>query len=249
MENPDEDGFSEEIIKFGPRRNYLVPICWLTSILLIGGIGYVVGGAKEPPRFLATVGEAWSNMFAGGQKEFVEIVDTHRLTSSTLPMGEPDRVIVGDEINRPPLRAVSLNKSGQPTVKINPADLVGLKIREVVFDVEGADDGLERVKIFNSGSNNVLIENFSLQYLRVGGDYSTVKKKNFVSGNAIPAGGEFVVGMSCSTAVPCGGVDMSWSQSLANDGGIVYLVSDQENITGEKDLNIITSMAYGTALP
>jgi hypothetical protein len=136
------------------------------------------------------------------------------------------------------------NEEPPPSGGGEPADLTNLSITEIIFDVEGADNGLERVKISNSGDNDILMETFSLQYLRVGADISAIKKKNFEAGDLIPAGGDFLVGMSCSTAVPCEGVDMSWSQSLANDGGTVYLVSDQENITDASDPNIICSLSY-----
>ncbi|MDD5710833.1 MAG: lamin tail domain-containing protein [Candidatus Colwellbacteria bacterium] len=126
-------------------------------------------------------------------------------------------------------------------------DLTGLEITEIVFDVEGADDGLERVIISNSTSTDVLIGAFSLQYLRAGDDFTAIKKKNFESGDTVPANGVFVIGISCSAATPCEGVDMSWSQSLANDGGIVYLVFNQEDITDASDPDIVHFLVYDAA--
>ncbi|MBU2101459.1 lamin tail domain-containing protein [Patescibacteria group bacterium] len=126
-----------------------------------------------------------------------------------------------------------------------PMVLPSLQIAEIIYDVEGADDGQERVRLLNNEEEDVLLENYSLQYLKVGGDISEIKKKNFESGMIIVAREGFVVGMSCSSDVPCEGVDMSWSQSLGNDGGTVYLVANQELLVDGSDTNIINSFVYG----
>ena len=119
---------------------------------------------------------------------------------------------------------------------------IDLEITEVIFDVEGSDEGNERIKIENNGTSTVVLEDFSIQYLKLGGDFSSVSKKNFESGNAIED--EFVIGLNCSSGIPCEDVDMSWSQALGNDGGTVFLVTNQEVIEGESDPDIHDSFLY-----
>ncbi|PIR98547.1 MAG: hypothetical protein COT88_01020 [Candidatus Colwellbacteria bacterium CG10_big_fil_rev_8_21_14_0_10_41_28] len=125
-----------------------------------------------------------------------------------------------------------------------PIDEINLSIISVEFDLEGSDEGLERVVIENSGQAVVSIENYSLQYIKFGGTLDDLEKKNFESGNEIAPGGQFIIGMSCSSAVPCEGVNMSWSKSLNNNGGTLFIVSNQELITELEDEDIVTAYNY-----
>ena len=124
-------------------------------------------------------------------------------------------------------------------------EILNLEIEEVIYDVEGADEGQERIVIKNNGSSTVILESYSIQYLSTTGDFTNLKKKNFESGHQVESGEEFVIGLNCSGAIPCEGVDMSWSQALGNTGGMVYLVSNQDAVINEEDLDIIHSFLYG----
>jgi hypothetical protein len=215
--------------------------CNLVDEVVDVGAGWAsVGGSASPDyRTAERTAEGWQTYLGVGENG---VMGTPRAENSIVedppvgdnPPDEEDPPTGGEE--DPPVGGE--DPGGGGIVPVN------LEITEIIFDVEGADDGQERVKITNNGDVDVAIETFSVQYLRVGGDISTIKKKNFASGNVVLAGGDFVVGMSCSTAVPCVGVDMSWSQALANDGGTVYLVSNQENITGSDDLDIVHFLVY-----
>jgi len=126
----------------------------------------------------------------------------------------------------------------------NNAGSLKLKITEVVYNPEGADEGNEYVKIFNSENSDVDLSNFSIQYLAADGDFSGIKKKNFENGNKILSQGYFKIGMNCHTATPCEGVDLSWSQALNNTKGTVFLVSGQDLISSATDVHIIDSYSY-----
>ena len=127
-----------------------------------------------------------------------------------------------------------------------PEAEVSLSIDEVIFDTEGSDEGNERITISNNGTSTVVLEEFSIQYLKSDGDFSNIAKKNFESGHSIED--DFIVGMNCSSSSPCESVDMSWSQSLGNDSGTIYLVLNQEKITDSSDVDIHTLFEYKASI-
>ena len=119
-----------------------------------------------------------------------------------------------------------------------------LKITEVVYNPEGADEGKEYIKIFNSGESDVDLSSFSIQYLDSSGDFSNIKKRNFENVNKILSQGYFKVGANCHTATPCEAADLSWSQALNNTKGTVFLVSNQSSISSASGTQIIDSYSY-----
>jgi hypothetical protein len=139
------------------------------------------------------------------------------------PTEDPEEEVIAEEVDEPTL---------------------SLKIESIIFDVDGADEGNERVAIMNNGTSTVALETYSIQYLKLGGDFSGINKKNFESGAVIED--VFTIGMNCSASVPCEGVDMSWSQALGNDGGTVYIVLNQEALESESDTDIHDSLSYST---
>jgi len=131
-----------------------------------------------------------------------------------------------------------------------PSALLPLEIAEVIYDPEGADEGKELVKISNPNDTEVDLSAYSLQYLGSSGDFSDIKKKKFEAGNRIPGQGIFKIGANChpdaNPPIPCDNVDLSWSQELNNTSGTVFLVSNQELLTGLSDPDIVDGFHYPT---
>jgi hypothetical protein len=140
------------------------------------------------------------------------------------------------------------------SVNQTPSVLLPLKITEVVYDIKGTDgteepdEGKELVVISNPNVEEVDVSNYSLQYLNSGGDFTKIERKNFEAGNKIPTEGIFKIGMNChpdaNPPAPCENVDLSWSQELNNTSGTVFLVSNQELLTGLSDPDIIDGFHY-----
>ena len=202
----------------------------ILGLAIIGGALYI-GRMETPFAPLASVGEAFNNIF-GLKTEFVEVVDTKE--SQAKSESKEVRVV----------SALSKSNTVSTSKLDNPLPTIDLKIGRIVYDVEGADEGKERIVIKNHSVSILDISNFSVQYIKLGGTYSSISKKNFESGHHIEGNGEFIVGANCKGTIPCVGVDMLWSQALGNDGGTIYLVSNQENILGALDSDIVDFLQY-----
>lgn len=125
-----------------------------------------------------------------------------------------------------------------------PSVLLPLSIIEVVYNPEGPDEGKELVKVNNPNVEEVNVGGYSLQYLGSDGDFTKIKKKNFAVDNKIPGQGIFKIGANCHSNTPCENVNMSWSEALSNTSGTVFLVSDQELLTGLSDSDIVDGFHY-----
>lgn len=189
---------------------------------------------KAPANLLTASSEALRNIF-GQQKTFVEVIDTKIEEASV----ETEEVRVVGALSGPNSTFVTdVSRSGNIDKKVE------IKIENIIYDVEGADEGRERIVIKNQSTSSIDISNFSVQYLKFEGDYGSISKKNFESGHQIKGNGEFVIGANCKSIMPCLGVDMSWSQALGNNGGAIYLVSSQENISDVGDSDIVSFLKY-----
>lgn len=117
-------------------------------------------------------------------------------------------------------------------------------ISEVSVDMVGGDTG-EFVELYNPGATDLSFAGWSLQYLS-GTETSSSKiaKKNFGQGATIPARGFYLIGMGdyAATTTP----DMTWSQSLSNTGGMIFVVKSTNPIADMHDVHISDSVAYGT---
>jgi hypothetical protein len=117
-------------------------------------------------------------------------------------------------------------------------------ITEILFDIEGSDDGKEFVELYNPNDSKIDISAWSLQYLSPSAtSIDNVKRKNFEEGNGIDAKSYFLIGLNGREG------DISWGQALGNNGGTVLLVNDQgpeSNISGSDDENIVDRVGYGT---
>ena len=122
--------------------------------------------------------------------------------------------------------------------------IIDLEIISVTYDADGADEGQERIIIQNNSTSTVDISSFSIQYLKGGVGYESISKKNFEVGHEVIGSGDFTIGVNCSSAIPCEGVNMSWSQALGNTSGSIYLVSNQEGVLSAEDPEILDSFSY-----
>jgi len=170
-----------------------------------------------------------------------EIMGTPREQNSLIP--EPEEEEEDDEGGEEDPGGDDGGGEEEPTPE-EPGVIIDLDITNVIYDAEGADEGQERIVIQNNSTSTVDISNFSIQYLKTGTEYTSISKKNFEAGHQIDGGGEFIVGANCSGAVPCDGVNMSWSQALGNDSGTIYLVSNQEAVVSSEDIDIVDSFSY-----
>ncbi len=114
-------------------------------------------------------------------------------------------------------------------------------ISEVYPDRTGANKDF--VELYNPNAIED-ISRWSLQVLSANAT-STKKiiKKNFTSGNKIPASGFFLVGIDNYS-----GADMTWASGALNstDGATIFLVSGTTTIASFDDPRIVDRIAYGS---
>src|SRR3989338_8390625 len=107
-------------------KGYWIYIFYLTSIVIVGIGGFLIGGAETPPKFLASVGEALSNIFGEGGGDFVEVLDVGEYDS--VSSEEEARVIdtLGKEkvtlVGKPTVNAQEC--VFDPNVEVVPGDVV-----------------------------------------------------------------------------------------------------------------------------
>jgi len=153
-------------------------------------------------------------------------------------------------------RAANSNVVSENNQQDTQQTIIPLKITEVVYDIKGTDgteepdEGKELITISNPNDTEVDLSAYSLQYLGSSGDFSDVERKNFEAANRIPGQGIFKIGANCHPGAkpptPCENVDLSWSQELNNTSGTVFLVSNQELLTGLSDPDIVDGFHYPT---
>lgn len=131
-----------------------------------------------------------------------------------------------------------------------------LLISEV--QVAGIDAGDEFIELYNPTDAEIDLSGWSIQYLS-GSASSTdsVAKKNFAAGHRIPAKGFFLIARGLNSSGEDGyrgtqAADMShrtFSLSAAATGGKIFLVNNQEKISGFSDENIIDQLDYAFSVP
>lgn len=114
-----------------------------------------------------------------------------------------------------------------------------VRVNEILFDAEGSDAGKEFIELYNPGTSAVDLAGFSLQ--------TQTAKKNFEDGNAIPAGGCFLITMGSNAPTPALGMRFA-SGSLNNTSGTVFVVRNQDFVSGDSDTDIADRAAYSNSL-
>lgn len=124
----------------------------------------------------------------------------------------------------------------------------GLATHVVISEIQvaGGNKDDEFIELYNPTSTAVDISGWSIQYR--GGAASGYDKKNFETGDSIPAYGFFLIVNSTSYD---GGVtaDLTYSAgtiALSGVGGTVFLVNNKALLTNPNDASIIDKVAYGT---
>lgn len=203
------------------------------AVLFIGAISVLI--IFKDSIFVSNLRDAFDKVFSANRDEYVEVVDLNKADPLVGYKEEYDSALLVDD-------KLVEGSNGVPK-KIDFSNIV---ISSVIFDVDGADEGKERIVIRNNGGMDIDLFGGSVQYVSSGGNFSTVKKKNFESGHKISAGGEFVIGANCHSESPCVGANMSWSEALNNSGGSVFIVSGREAVAGFSDSSIAARFDYTT---
>ena len=123
----------------------------------------------------------------------------------------------------------------------------GIADHVVISEVQtaGGTANDEFIELYNPTGSPIDISSWSIQYR--GGGATTYSKKNFESGNSIPAHGFFLIAHADydGSVTP----DMSHSTfRLSATGGTVFLVNDQTKLTEDTDggPTVVDKVAYGT---
>lgn len=123
--------------------------------------------------------------------------------------------------------------------------------------VAGADAGDEFIELYNPTDSEIDISGWSIQYLS-GATTSTsaVVKKNFESDSKIGARSYFLIARGLNASSTDGYTDTrapdmshrTFSLPGGTAGATVFLVSNQEKITGGNDADIVDRLAYGSGI-
>lgn len=114
-------------------------------------------------------------------------------------------------------------------------------ISEVFVDMEGVDN-MEFIELYNPNDEAVDLEKWSVQYASgSANEFSDIKKKNFEEQAVIEPKSFYLVGLKDFE----GESDMTWSQSLNNTGGVVWLVASHEKLEIDYETLIVDRLDYG----
>ncbi len=225
--SPKEPAVRVVKLKSGSRSR---KILFVVSLIILACFGlYFLKGST----FGSLLKRTSEKVFGVDERRAVEVVDLNAensLNNASTVSSFETVVITDSEITDSETKA-SVN-------------LYGVEIIDVIFDVDGPDEGNERIVLKNSSAAEVNLIGGSIQYLPTGREYSGIKKKNFEEGAKISPGSTFAIGANCHSSSPCVGVEMPWSESLGNDGGTVFVVSGRDIIIGANDASIVHRYNY-----
>jgi len=220
------------VVKVKPRSEHWKLFGALLFAISTGLILYISRDSSVANNLKDTA----SNVFGVSESELVEVIDLRKAGSleEGMPEGEEEMqtiVVTGED------ETVEFSSGRE-------AGLYNLQIVSVIFDVDGSDLGEERVIIKNIGNSVVQMGGGSIQYLAIGDEFAQIRKKNFEADSSVGPALVFVVGMNCHADSRCSDVNISWSEALGNTGGTVFVIANQEKITGSDDLDIVARYDY-----
>lgn len=223
-------GPATRLVKIKDRKRFWIFIFAFSASILLCSLLYFYWDSSP----LQNIKKTFSEVFGSRESVPVEIIDLNDDINNSSTGTFKQKTLTADENDTPLLDVESA------------VDFTGLKIASVIFDVDGSDEGQERVLITNTTGRDIRIDTGSIQYLQSGADFSKIKKRNFDEGNIVAAGSSFIIGMNCHETTPCVGADLSWSDALNNTSGSIFIVSNKEKIIGIGDTNIISRFDYGS---
>ncbi len=111
-------------------------------------------------------------------------------------------------------------------------------INEFLFDALGSDANKEFIELYNPTNRAIDLSGWSVQ--------TQSAKKNFEDGNMIAAKGCFLIGLgSAFSPTPA----LRWaSGSLNNTAGTLYIMKNQDFVTGDTDTDIIDRVVYAPTI-
>lgn len=131
-----------------------------------------------------------------------------------------------------------------PTATTTPTPQLAdhIVISEIQTKGNGSNNAF--VELYNPTNTSVDISSWSIQYR--GGGAVGYDRKNFESGNTIPANGFFLIGHNGNSlsVTP----DMAWSHEYAQAGSTIFLVNNQIDLIDATDSgpSVVDKVAYGT---
>jgi len=162
---------------------------------------------------------------------------TENLTVSNLTPGQTYYFAIQAQDEAGNLSEISNCASSSPS-----AQAENLVISELMVQGEGGAND-EFIELYNPTNQVVDLSGWSIQYR--GSQAETFQKKNFVSGNSIPAHGYFLIANSSYDGHMI--ADMSHNSfQLSAKGGTVFLVNNQTLLTSATSSSIIDKLAYGS---
>jgi len=128
--------------------------------------------------------------------------------------------------------------AGQEPASAPPAPVIQgrVVISELFFDAVGSDEGKEFIELYNLTDQAVDLVAWSIQ--------TSSGKKNFEPGNKLNPQGFFLIWLGKTDSLLIN-PDLEWrSGSLKNTADKIYLVADQEKVSGDDDPDIVDLVSY-----
>ncbi|MCR4261067.1 MAG: lamin tail domain-containing protein [Candidatus Colwellbacteria bacterium] len=215
-------------------KGYWIYSFWLASIVIVGIGGFVVGSQETPPKLLASIDEALSNIFKESNTNYVEILDVGNYSPPDVEievrtiatLGEVETTSVDQEVNSFEECAVDLDNSPQVgAVIINEvAWMGGLESQ----DLSHNDEWIELKNISPVGVN---ISDWQIKDAL--GDINIV----FPNGSVIPPGDFLLLERSDDNSVPGIIADLIYAGALANENETLGLFDADCNLVDRVDAN------------
>lgn len=158
----------------------------------------------------------------------------------------------------PPSASTTPENTPTPTPTPSPENTTVQKVLISEIQISGQDAGDEFIELYNLGSSEVDMSEWSIQYLsNTASTSDPVSKKNFETNSKIPPKGFFLIARNKNSQGKDGYngtktpdlTHRSFSLSGSAPGAKIFLVNNQEKISGFDDPNIIDKVNYGNLIP